>query len=94
MDGGVERAPRRQLPLRASQLKKGRAEKSELIAWHELLSSLNPSAQLRGDLEREVITISELATSAELQARTPRKGRVQRSGIREELRRLKKRAQG
>lgn len=47
MGGGVERAPRRQLPLRASQLKKGRAEESELIAWHELLSSLTPSAQLR-----------------------------------------------
>lgn len=47
MGGGVERAPGRQLRLRASQLKKGRAEESELIAWHELLSSLTPSAQLR-----------------------------------------------
>lgn len=41
---------------------------------------LNPKRTAAGDWEREVIAISELATSAEPQAATPGKGRVRCSG--------------
>lgn len=57
--GARREPPGRQLPLRGSQLKKGRAEESELPSWHELRSSLTPSAQLRAPWEREVIAIGE-----------------------------------
>lgn len=56
---------------------------------------LNPKRTAAGDLEREVITISELATSAEPQAATPGKGRVR--GARESKalqRRGRRRVQG
>lgn len=66
VSGGTERVPGRQLLLHASQLKKGREAGKRTHCLARAAEQLNPERAAAGYLESEVITISELATSAEL----------------------------